>query len=99
MKIYIDSEYKCHTTPADGRREIETDAFDGKCRQYIEGCLFVPEGERLILDDGTFFSGEMVAPWMDYSVIAEYQAIYEEQQKTINEYEAALSEIETALGV
>ena len=35
MTIYIDRDYKCHTSPADGLTAVETDAFDGKCRQYI----------------------------------------------------------------
>ena len=99
MTIYIDSEYKCHVSPGEGLTAVETDAFNGKCRQFIEGYRFVPAGARLIMPDGSFFRGEMVAPWMPYEILAEYQAIYEEQQKTINKYESALSEIETALGV
>lgn len=99
MTIYIDADCKCHTDPGDGLRAVETDAFDGKCRQYIEGYRFVPAGERWLLDDGTFFDGEMVAPWRDYAMLAEFQAIYEEEQKTMIEYESALTEIEQALGV
>ena len=37
MTIYIDSDYKCHTSSGDGFTPVETDTFDGKCRQYIEG--------------------------------------------------------------
>ena len=40
MKIYIDSEYCCHTINPDGVfQEIETDFFDGKCDDFIEGYL------------------------------------------------------------
>lgn len=99
MTIYIDNDYKCHTSSADGLTAVETDAFDGKCRQYIEGYRFVPAGETWTREDGEVFTGEMVAPWRPYEILAELQAVYDEQQQTINEYEAALSEIEQALEV
>lgn len=99
MTIYIDGEFKCHTESSSGRVAAETDAFDGKCRQYIEGYRFVPAGCTWVRDDGVEFTGEMVAPWRDYSILAELQAVYDEQQQTINEYEDALSDIEQALGV
>lgn len=99
MIIYIDSDYKCHTIPGDGLTAVETDFFDGKCRQFIEGYRFVPAGESWAREDGQVFTGEMVAPWRDYSILEELQAVYDEQQQTINEYEAALSDIEQALGV
>lgn len=91
MTIYIDSEYKCHTAPGDGLTAVETDAFNGKCRQYIEGYRFVPAGERWLLDDGTFFDGEMVTPWLDYELLAEFQAIYEEEQAKQAEAQEALN--------
>lgn len=90
MTIYIDSDYKCHTAPGEGLTAVETDAFNGKCRQYIEGYRFVPAGDRWILDDGTFFAGEMVSPWRDYSLLAEFQAIYEEELAKQADMEAAL---------
>lgn len=99
MTIYIDSDYKCHTSPADGLTAVETDFFDGKCRQFIEGYRFVPAGEIWTREDGQVFIGGMIAPFRDYSILAELQAVYDEQQQTINEYEAALSDIEQALGV
>ena len=80
MTIYIDNEYKCHTAPGEGLNAIETDAFDGKCRQYIEGYRFVPEGHAWTREDGRVFSGEMVAPWRDYELLAELQSLYEEEQ-------------------
>lgn len=99
MTIYIDSDYKCHVSPADGLTIIETDAFNSKCRQFIEGYRFVPAGQSWTREDGQVFHGEMIAPWRDYSILAELQSVYDEQQQTINEYEAALSEIEQALEV
>lgn len=99
MTIYIDTDYKCHISPADDLTTVETDAFDGKCKQFIEGYRFVPAGCTWVREDGVEFTGVMIAPWRDYSILEELQSVYNEQQQTINEYEAALSEIEQALEV
>ena len=90
MTIYIDSDYKCYTSPADYRKAVETDAFDGKCKQYIEGSRFIPAGETWVREDGETFSGEIVAPWRDYAILAEFQAIYEEEQAKQADMAAAL---------
>lgn len=76
---------------------VDTDAFDGKCAEYIEGYRFVPSGETWTRDDGIQFSGEMIAPWQDYNELDAAQREYERQQ--LAQYESALSEIEAALGV
>lgn len=76
---------------------VETDAFDGKCAEYIEGYRFVPAGETWTRKDGVEFSGEMTAPWKDYNELDAVQREYERQQ--LAQYESALSEIEAALGV
>lgn len=90
MTIYIDSDYKCHSSPADGLTAIETDAFDGKCKQVIEGYRFVPAGETWTREDGEVFHGEMIAPWRDYAILAELQALYEEEQAKKADMVAAL---------
>ena len=92
MTIYIDSDCKCHTLPGDGLTAVETDAFDGKCRQYIEGYRFVPNGGIWVREDGEVFEGEMVAPWRDYELLEEFQAIYEEEQSKATEEIAAIVE-------
>ena len=92
MTIYIDSDYKCYTSPADDRKAVETDAFDGKCKQYIEGCRFIPAGETWVREDGEVFTGEIVAPWRDYELLAEFQAIYEEEQAKATEEIATIVE-------
>ena len=92
MTIYIDNDYKCHTSPGEGLNAVETDAFDGKCRQYIEGYRLVPAGETWTREDGQVFEGEMIAPWRDYELLAEFQAIYEEEQAKSTEEIAALVE-------
>ena len=90
MTIYIDNDNKCHVSTADGLTAVETDAFDGKCRQYIEGYRFVPAGCTWARSDGQVFSGEMIAPWRDYELLAEFQAIYEEEQAKQADMAAAL---------
>ena len=98
MKIYIDVEFKCHTSNSDGNfREVENDFFDGKCDAFIEGYRYVPSGESWTRSDGEVFTGEMITPWRNYSELDSAQREYERQQ--IAEYEKALAEIEAALGV
>lgn len=78
MKIYTDSDFKCHTTNPDGIfREAETDLFDGKCAMFIEGYRFVPAGESWKRSDGVVFHGEMIAPWKNYNELAAAQSQYE----------------------
>ena len=97
MKIYIDSDFKCHTSAADGLREVETTAFDGKCAAFIEGYRFVPEGETWTREDGVEFAGEMVSPWKDYNVLAAYQEQYEEMLAELTATQAELAEADEAL--
>lgn len=91
MTIYIDREFRCYTESAAGRTAVETSAFDGKCRQYIEGYRFVPAGQRWTREDGQVFQGEMIAPWRDYAILAELQALYEEEQAKQAEEQEALN--------
>lgn len=84
--IYIDSEYRCHTTNPDGSfREIETDFFDGKCTTFIEGYRFVPSGENWTRSDGVVFHGEMIAPFKPYSELEAAQRQYEADQTELLE--------------
>lgn len=94
MTIYIDSDYKCHVTDDGTMRAVETDFFAGRCSEFIEGYRYVPAGETWTRPDGQTFTGEMVTPWLDYNTLYRAQLEYE-----VAQYEAALSEIETALGV
>jgi hypothetical protein len=96
MTIYIDSDYKCYASVADGRRAVETNFFDGKCPEWIESFRFVPEGETWTREDGDAFTN-MVSPWKDLGNAYVAQAAYVTAQNA--QYEAALSEIEVALGV
>lgn len=96
MKIYIDNDYKCHVFAAEGRRAVETDFFDGKCKEWIESFRYVPAGETWVREDGEVFTNT-VSPWKDLSEAYTAQAAYVTAQN--RQYEAALSEIEVALGV
>lgn len=81
MIIYIDSEYRCHTTNPDGTfREVETVFFDGRCQTFIEGYRYVPSGESWTRSDGVVFTGEMIAPWKPYSELDAAQREYERQK-------------------
>ena len=79
MKIYIDSEYRCHTTNPDGDyREFEVPFFRGKCDSLIEGYRYIPTEESWTRSDGSVFTGEMVAPWKPYEELDAAQRQYEQ---------------------
>ena len=96
MTIYIDSDYKCYVSAADGRRAVETDEFNGKCAEWIESFRLVPAGETWTRGDGEVFTN-MVSPWKDLGKAYAAQTAYVAAQNA--QYEAALTEIEAALGV
>ena len=102
--IFIDAEYKCHTVDDGTMTAVETSFFDGKSTAFIEGYRFIPTGKTWVRGDGKTFTGEMAAPWKPWAVLDSAQREYERQQYQAlaaqnAEYEAALSEIEAALGV
>ncbi len=90
--IYIDSDYRCHTDNAEGRTAVQTDAFDGKCDEYIEGWRFVPQGETWTRWDGHDFHGPMICPAVDSIGLERAQAAYIEQQ-----YIAAVAAVDELL--
>lgn len=96
MTIYIDSDYKCYTSAAEGRRAIETDKFNGKCQEWIESYRLVPAGETWVREDGAMFTN-MIAPWKELREAYAAQAAYVTAQNA--QYEAALTAIEAALEV
>ena len=94
MTIYIDNDYKCHVSNADGRRRIETDFFDGKCREWIESFRYVPEGETWTRGDGEAFTN-MTAPWKDLHEAYAAQAAYLAGE--LSAAEADIAELDMAL--
>ena len=91
MKIYIDKDYKCHAADDGTMTAVETDFFDGKCKEFIEGYRYVPSGESWTREDGVEFRGEMIAPWKDSRELDEAQRVYEQQQ--LADAVAALNEL------
>lgn len=86
--IYIDSEFKCYPSAAEGWTQIETSAFDGKCDAYIEGYRFIPSGQTWTRADGVVFTGEMIAPWKPWAELDAAQREFEREQ-----YNALLSKL------
>lgn len=78
MKIYLDNEFKCHTTNDGTMREIETDFFDGKCVEYIEGYKY---------DDR---NGLAVYAWKPYSQLKAAQSAADRVQAAADEEIATL---------
>lgn len=86
--IYIDSDFKCHLAGDSTMPSVETDFFDGKCPEYIEGYRFIPAGEIWTRHDGVVFTGEMIAPWKPWSELDAAQREYE--RELLAEYAEAL---------
>lgn len=86
--IYIDAEFKCHVTDDGTMIPVETNFFDGKCDEYIEGYRFVPEGGEWIREDGAVFFGEMICAWKDHGALERAQMAHERQ--LLAEYAEAL---------
>lgn len=76
MKVYIDSDFKCHVTSQDNYVEVNDDFFDNKCDTFIEGYRYVPAGATWISADGTEFPGVMISPWKNYNELAHAQLAY-----------------------
>lgn len=85
MKIYLDKDFRCHAAPGDGLREVETDFFDGKCAAFVEGYRFIPAEESWTREDGTVFTGEMVAPVRDYAELEEIQSAVNQVQAELDD--------------
>lgn len=80
MIIYLDNEFKCHISNDGTMIEFETDFFNGKCAEFIEGYRFIPNGETWVRSDGITFIGEMISPWKPYKELDTTQREYENEQ-------------------
>lgn len=87
MTIYVDTNCKVYTIPADDRTEYEDSFFDNKCTNLIESYRYVPAGETWMREDGEEFVGLMNAPWRD---IRQYDG--EQQQYLLEQLTAARAE-------
>ena len=90
MTIYIDSQYRCYTTNDGTRTSIETSAFDGKCKTFIEGYRFIPEGAIWQRADGAIFHGEMITPAVNAAALQKAQEQYEEDLAQMQDMSTAL---------
>lgn len=93
MKVYVDKDFKCYSEPAKGLTAMDTDFFNDKCDTFIEGYRFIPAGETWAREDGTVFTGEMIAPWKDYRMLEAAQQEYEKVQAEIEDMKSALNEL------
>lgn len=76
--IYIDSCNRCHITDDGTMTAVDTDTFDGKCAEYIEGYCYV-------IDD----TGSVACyPWKPYDELDSVQRAYE--RRLLAEYAEAL---------
>lgn len=76
--IYIDSDFKCHTTDDGTMTAVELSMFDGKCDEYVEGyCYDTSRGYLTIY------------PWKPYAELAAAQKQYEKDLADRAELEAA----------
>lgn len=91
MQIYIDSDFKCHTTSGDGLAAVETGFFDGKAPEFVEGYRYIPAGQTWTREDGTVFAGEMISPWKPFAELDAAQRAYEREQ--YNDLITRLSEV------
>jgi hypothetical protein len=104
MKMYIDSEFKCHIANPNGvfrevvLSQIAEAFFANKCTTFIEGYRLKPEDETWVREDGFVFSGgEMITPWKPYSELDAAQREYERQ--LLAEQTAELEDMRAALSV
>lgn len=91
MKIYIDSDFRCHLSDKGNMISIETDFFNNKCDTFIEGYQYIPFGKSWVRSDGAVFEGVMIAPWKPYDELDAVQREYEQQK--LLEYENEKNEL------
>lgn len=77
MLVYLDKDFKCHVTDDGTMTAYETNFFDGKCPQFIEGYRLVPRGEAWVREDGKAFEGLYIEAWADYPTLLSIQAEYD----------------------
>jgi hypothetical protein len=95
--LYIDSDYKVHTTNADGRTAIETDIFDGMPNQVAERYIYVPVGKSHTKSNGETVHGEFVQPFVTEKELDKAQREYERQ--LLVQYETELADMRAALSI
>lgn len=93
MKIYIDSDYKCHVSNPDGvYRSFDVPFFNLKCPEFIEGYRYIPKGETWVDGNGVDNKGEAIFSWKPWEELDKAQEVYE--RILVAEYDRAFREIE-----
>jgi len=90
MRVYIDPDCKCHSVNDGTMRGFELPFFDHKCKAFIEGYRYIPQGESWTRPDGVVFHGEMTAPFVDSRLLEAYQQQYEAVLPELSDAETAL---------
>jgi hypothetical protein len=72
-KIYLDDQYRCSVTNGENKTEIETDFFDGRCEEFIEGYCYIPKNEKWVNKNNIEFMGETIFPIADFNKIDSIQ--------------------------
>lgn len=90
--IYIDSNFHCHVTNDGTMQAVETDFFNAKCDEFIEGYRYIPEGRSWTREDGEVFTGVMIAPYKPWDDLNYAQDEYAKSQ-----YPVLLAENESLL--
>lgn len=92
MRVYIDSDCKCHVSDDGTMTAVEDEFFDGKCKTFIEGFRLKPDGKRWVRSDGKVFEGsKMISPWKDFDELDAAQRKYEKER--LSQYESLINEL------
>lgn len=78
--IYLDSDFKCHVADDGTRKAVETEFFDGKCEQFVEGYRYDQRNGYV-----------QIYPYLPYNELDSAQRAYEKQQ--LESYEAFFEEL------
>lgn len=80
MIFYINCEFKVFTVNTGGLTQVENDFFDDKCKEFVEGYLFIPAGTQWPPESGKTTPGDILAPWQDWNELETAQREYEREQ-------------------
>lgn len=79
MKIYLDKNFCCYVEESSFTvQSADVSYFDNKCKAFIEGYRYIPEGQFWTRPDGIILQGEMITPYKDFAILESVQKLYEE---------------------
>lgn len=93
--IYLDEDFMAHIDQNEDTTrmpwEDTSGFFAGKCDAFIEGYRVVPEDETWIREDGMTFTGLMIAPVVNPTILQALQAAADDT--TITQLDAEVVEL------